>query len=71
MRSIFAGCVRLFLWISEEKKNKGEFAKMFESGWCVSKILSTEHNLLQLSIIIVYCRRQSENTNSRIQAVKI
>ena len=53
------------------KKNKGEFAKMFESGWCVSKILSTEHNLLQLSIVIVYCRRQSENTNSRIQAVKI
>ena len=36
----------------------------------VSKILSTEHNLLQLSII-VSCRRQSENTNSRIQAVKI
>ena len=22
------------LWISEEKKNKVEFAKMFESGWC-------------------------------------
>ena len=36
----------------------------------VSKLLSTEHNLLQLSII-VSCRRQSENTNSRIQAVKI
>ena len=36
----------------------------------VSKILSTEHNLLQLSII-VSCRRQSDNTNSRIQAEKI
>ena len=22
------------LWISEEKKNKVEFPKMFESGWC-------------------------------------
>ena len=36
----------------------------------VSKILSTEHKLLQLSIIVSW-RRQSENTNSRIQAVKI
>ena len=36
MRSIFAGCVGLFLRISEEKKNKGEFAQMFESGWCES-----------------------------------
>ena len=36
----------------------------------VSKILSTENFLLQLSNI-VSCRRQSENTNSRIQAVKI
>ena len=26
--------MRLFLRISEEKKNKGEFAKMFESGSC-------------------------------------
>ena len=26
----------LFLRISKEKKNKGEFAKMFESGWCES-----------------------------------
>ena len=33
MRSILAGCVGLFLRISEEK-NKGEFAKMLESGWC-------------------------------------
>ena len=32
MRSIFAGCVGLFLRVSEEKKNEGEFAKMFESG---------------------------------------
>ena len=36
----------------------------------ISKILYMEHNLSQLSII-VSCRRQSENTNSRIQAVKI
>ena len=27
MRSIFAGCVRLFLWISEEKKIKGSLRK--------------------------------------------
>ena len=36
MRSIFPGCVGLFLRISKEKKIKGEFAKMFESGWCGS-----------------------------------
>ena len=36
----------------------------------VSKILSTETNLSQLSIIIS-CSKQSENTNSRIQEVKI
>ena len=31
MRSIFAGCVGLFLGISEENRNvAGEFAKMFE-----------------------------------------
>ena len=27
MRSIFAGCVRLFLWISEEKKIKASSRK--------------------------------------------
>ena len=35
-----------------------------------TQCLSTEHNLSQLSIIVSFTR-QSENTNSRIQAVKI
>ena len=33
MRSVLAGCVGLFFRIIE-KKNKGEFRKMLESGWC-------------------------------------